>query len=41
MIDTHKISIDTLMELKTGDAIIYRKVAGILPHKVKIQRLQA
>lgn len=39
-IDKHKVSIDTIMELKTGDAIIYRKAMGLLPHKITIRNLR-
>ena len=36
-VDKYKISPDTIMELKTGEAIIYRKVLQQRPQKIKIR----
>lgn len=40
IIDAPKISPDQMMELKTGEAIIYRKSISKAPHKIKIRQLR-
>lgn len=40
LVDEYKVSPDKLMELKTGEAIIYRKSIAQAPRKIKIRKLR-